>query len=68
VVTDVLEAEGVTTETLRVVDHDVRPGVENDLDSDAGKDWSHETGRAAASNLLAVARALQERPVPAPPG
>jgi multimeric flavodoxin WrbA len=38
------------------------------LDSDAGKDWSHETGRAAASNLLAVARALQDRPVPAPPG
>jgi multimeric flavodoxin WrbA len=37
------------------------------LDADEGKDWSHETGRAAASNLLAVARALGERPVPAPP-
>jgi multimeric flavodoxin WrbA len=177
VVSDALEAEGVTTETVRVVDHDVKPGVENDmgdgdawpgirskllaaeilviasptwlgrpssvaqrvlermdallsdqdgegrpvaydrvagvvvtgnedgahhviseiagalidigytvpgqawtywnrgpgpgnsyLDADEGKDWSHATGRAAASNLVAVARALQERPVPAPPG
>jgi multimeric flavodoxin WrbA len=32
-----------------------------------GKDWSHATGRAMASNLAAVARALAERPVPAPP-
>jgi multimeric flavodoxin WrbA len=38
------------------------------LDADEGKDWSHRTGRAAASNLLAVARALAERTVPAPPG
>jgi multimeric flavodoxin WrbA len=177
VVSEALEAEGVTTETVRVVDHDVKPGVENDmgdgdawpeirskvlaseilviatptwlgrpssvaqrvlermdallsdedgegrpvaynrvagvvvtgnedgahhviseiagalvdvgytipgqawtywnrgpgpgpsyLDTDEGKDWSHETGRAAASNLVAVARALAERPVPAPPG
>jgi multimeric flavodoxin WrbA len=37
------------------------------LDADEGKDWSHSTGRAAASNLIAVARALRERPVPAPP-
>jgi hypothetical protein len=37
------------------------------LDTDEGKDWSHSTGRAAASNLIAVARALRERPVPAPP-
>ncbi len=37
------------------------------LETDAGKDWSHSTGRAAASNLLAVARALAARPVPAPP-
>lgn len=32
-----------------------------------GKDWSHATGRAMASNLAAVARALAEKPVPAPP-
>jgi multimeric flavodoxin WrbA len=38
------------------------------LDADEGKDWSSETGRAAASNLAAVARALADRPVPAPPG
>jgi multimeric flavodoxin WrbA len=38
------------------------------LDTDEGKDWSHETGRAAASNLVAVARALSAHPVGAPPG
>jgi multimeric flavodoxin WrbA len=38
------------------------------LEADAGKDWSHQTGRAAASNVLAVARALAQQPVPAPPG
>ncbi len=32
-----------------------------------GKDWSHATGRAMASNLAAVARAPAEKPVPAPP-
>ena len=39
------------------------------LDSEEGdgKDWSHATGRAMASNLAAVARALADRPVPAPP-
>ena len=42
------------------------PGDEY-LESDEGKDWSHKTGRAAASNLVAVARALQAAPVPAPP-
>ena len=36
-------------------------------DDDGGKDWSHTTGRAMASNLAAVARALAEKPVPAPP-
>ncbi len=36
------------------------------LESDAGKDWSHSTGRTAAANLVAVARALTERPIPAP--
>jgi len=44
------------------------PGPGDDYSqSDEGKDWSHATGRAAASNLAAVARALGERPVPAPP-
>jgi len=36
------------------------------LDSIEGKEWSYKTGRAAASNLAAVARALAERPVPPP--
>jgi multimeric flavodoxin WrbA len=36
------------------------------LDSDEGKDWSHSTGRAAAANLAAAARALAERPLPTP--
>ena len=36
------------------------------LESDAGKDWSHSTGKAAAANLVAVARALAERPIPPP--
>jgi multimeric flavodoxin WrbA len=35
------------------------------LDTDEGKDWSESTGRAAAANLVAVARALEERPIPA---
>jgi multimeric flavodoxin WrbA len=44
------------------------PGPGDDyLGSDAGKDWSHATGRAAASNLLAVAQALREKPIPPPP-
>jgi multimeric flavodoxin WrbA len=41
------------------------PGDEY-LDSDEGKDWSHSTGRAAASNLVAVARALEATPMGPP--
>ncbi|HET6831996.1 MAG TPA: NAD(P)H-dependent oxidoreductase [Solirubrobacterales bacterium] len=44
------------------------PGPGDDyLDSEAGKDWSHSTGKAAAANLLAAARALEANPIPAPP-
>ena len=42
------------------------PGPEY-ADTDEGHDWSATTGRAAASNLLAVAKALQANPIPAPP-
>ena len=43
------------------------PGPGDDyLDSDAGKEWAHSTGRSAASNLLAAARALAANPIPAP--
>jgi multimeric flavodoxin WrbA len=37
------------------------------LESEEGGEWSHSTGKAAAANLLAVARALESKPVPAPP-
>ncbi len=37
-------------------------------ETDEGKDWSHSTARAAAQNLLAVARALGQKPMSAPPG
>jgi multimeric flavodoxin WrbA len=38
------------------------------LDTDEGHDWSRSTGEAAAANLVAVARALEANPIPAPPG
>lgn len=41
------------------------PGDEEYLNS-AQVDWSNTTGRTAAQNLLAVARALQGAPLPAP--
>jgi multimeric flavodoxin WrbA len=34
------------------------------LDTEHGHDWSMQTGQAAASNLAAVARALQANPIP----
>ena len=37
------------------------------LEDTEGKDWSHSTGRAAAQNLVAVARALAEQPMAASP-
>jgi multimeric flavodoxin WrbA len=37
------------------------------LEDEAGREWSHTTGRAAASNLVAVARALRANPLPPPP-
>jgi multimeric flavodoxin WrbA len=44
------------------------PGPGDDyLDTQHGHPWSESTGKAAASNLLAAARALQANPIPAPP-
>lgn len=37
------------------------------LDDDRGHDWATSTGRAMASHLVHVARALDHHPVPAPP-
>jgi multimeric flavodoxin WrbA len=38
------------------------------LEDDEGHDWSASTGRAAAQNLLTVARALKAHPMEPPPG
>ena len=44
------------------------PGPGKDyLDANEGHPWSKSTGEAAASNLLAAARALAANPIPAPP-
>ena len=43
------------------------PGDEY-LDTDEGHDWSAKTARAAAQNLVGVARALTSEPLGAPPG
>jgi multimeric flavodoxin WrbA len=37
-------------------------------ETEQGHDWSASTGQAAAGNLVAVARALQATPIPAPAG
>jgi multimeric flavodoxin WrbA len=37
-------------------------------ETDQGHDWSASTGKAAAGNLVALARALQANPIPPPPG
>jgi multimeric flavodoxin WrbA len=42
------------------------PG-EEEWDSTDEKEWTLTTGKAMASNLAAVARALQAHPIPAPP-
>jgi multimeric flavodoxin WrbA len=42
------------------------PGMDF-LDTKEGHPWAESTGKAAASNLAAAARALSERPIPAPP-
>jgi multimeric flavodoxin WrbA len=43
------------------------PGMDF-LDTKEGHPWSESTGKAAAANLLAAARALTANPIPAPPG
>jgi multimeric flavodoxin WrbA len=42
------------------------PGMDF-LDTKEGHPWSESTGKAAAANLLAAARALTANPIPAPP-
>jgi multimeric flavodoxin WrbA len=44
------------------------PGPGDDyVDTKQGHPWSESTGKAAASNLLAAAKALEANPIPAPP-
>lgn len=44
------------------------PGPGDDyLDNQAGHEWAHTTGKAAAANLVAVAKALAANPIGAPP-
>ena len=44
------------------------PGPGEDFsETEEGHEWSHSTGKAAAANLLAVARALEDDAIPAPP-
>ncbi|MGW4967546.1 hypothetical protein ACWEPL_60930 [Nonomuraea sp. NPDC004186] len=44
------------------------PGAGPDYpDCEQGRDWSHKTGRAMASNLYAVAQALAAKPIPTSP-
>jgi multimeric flavodoxin WrbA len=44
------------------------PGPGDDyLDAKQGHPWSESTGKAAAANLLAAARALEATPIPPPP-
>jgi len=38
-----------------------------DSDDEEGKEWSHTTGKAAAQNLVALAKALADQPMQAPP-
>jgi multimeric flavodoxin WrbA len=78
VVTDALESEGVTTEVVRVVDHDVKPGVKSDMGE--GDAWPGIRERLLGSEILvfasptwlgrpsSVAQRVLERPVGAPPG
>ena len=53
VVLEALEGDGVSTETVRVVDHDVRPGVESDMGD--GDEWPSIREKVLSSEILVVA-------------
>lgn len=48
-----LSSHGVSNETIRIVDHDVKPGVETDMGS--GDAWPRIRERILASDILVVA-------------
>jgi multimeric flavodoxin WrbA len=53
VVAEALEAEDVSAEFVRVVDHDVKPGVESDMGD--GDDWPAIRARVLAAEILVFA-------------
>jgi len=50
---DLFAERGVTGEAVRVVDHDVRPGVEADMGS--GDEWPEIRRKIAAADILLIA-------------
>jgi multimeric flavodoxin WrbA len=50
---DALEAEGVRGSTIRVVDHDVKPGVEADMGD--GDEWPEIRKQIIAADILVMA-------------
>jgi multimeric flavodoxin WrbA len=50
---DLFAERGVTGEVVRVVDHDVRPGVEADMG--AGDEWPEIRRKIAAADILLIA-------------
>ena len=50
---DALAGHGVTGETVRVADHDVRPGVDDDMG--AGDEWPAILDKVKAADVLVLA-------------
>jgi multimeric flavodoxin WrbA len=68
VVAEALRGDGVEVASVRAVDHSIPPGVESEMGEGALGDIGFTIpGQAAAANLLALARALESKPIPAPP-
>lgn len=53
VVIEALESEGARVETVRAVDHDIRPGVEDDMGG--GDAWPAIRERIVAADILVIA-------------
>jgi multimeric flavodoxin WrbA len=53
VVADAMEKRGITVEWVRVVDHDIKPGVESDMG--AGDAWPAIRRQILASEILVIA-------------
>ena len=53
IVSDALNGRGVKTELVRVVDHDLKPGVETDMG--AGDEWPPIHEKLLASEILVIA-------------